>query len=213
MALKLKSSGGLDNLSLPGKLAVGLVFTLMVGAAYFVVFYGEVDSNISSQGKAFIAKKTELENANEAKSAYNKDLAEKARREAKERKQKKILPDSAEMPAFLATLQTQATISGVTLTKWTPNDEAPSRFYARVPMKVKLQGKFHQIAKFFYSIGQVDRIINMEDIVMTVTNVPSKKGSGEPESATVEVACLATAFRALSGKEAGAGGKKKRRRR
>ncbi len=212
MALKLKSSGGLDNLSLPGKLAVGLVFTLMVGAAYFVVFYGEVNSSITAQETALVSKRTELTKANEAKAAYNKDLAEKARREAKERKQKKILPDSAEMPAFLATLQTQATITGVTLTQWTPNDEAPARFYARVPMQVKLQGKFHQVAKFFYSIGQVDRIINMEDIVMTIKDMPSKKKEGEPESATVEVACLATAFRALAGSEVSAGGKKRRRR-
>ena len=38
------------------------------------------------------------------------------------------------------------------------------KFFARVPMKLTLPGKFHQIAKFFYGVGQLDRIINIENI-------------------------------------------------
>ncbi len=213
-ALKLKSAGsGLESLSLPGKLAVGLVFTVMVAAAYFVVFYGEVESNISAQHQLLQQKRTELDKAEEAKKVYNKDLAEKARREQLALKQKKILPDSSESPAFLSAVQTVATISGIKLTSWTPLDEEPKDYYAKVPMQLALAGKFHQVAKFFNGVGQVDRIINMENIAIHV--IPSKSersneqlSPGE-ETVHVEVECLATAFRALRAEEGGGGKKRK----
>ncbi len=214
MALKLKSPGsGLENISLPGKLAVGLVFTVMVAAAYFVVFYGEVESTISAQHQLLQQKKTELGKAEEAKKVYNKDLAEKARREQLALKQKKILPDGSESPAFLSTVQTVATISGIKLTSWTPLDEEPQEFYAKVPMQLALEGKFHQVAKFFHGVGQVDRIINMENIVIEVIShkaqSDNKQLSPGEETVQVEVECLATAFRALNDAEGGGRKRKK----
>ena len=41
---------------------------------------------------------------------------------------------------------------------------SPQEFFAKVPMKLTLAGKFHQVAKFFYGVGQLDRIINIENI-------------------------------------------------
>jgi len=215
MALKLKSPGaGLENLSLPGKLAVGLVFTVMVAAAYFVVFYGEIESNISAQEQLLVQKRVELEKAQEAKKLYNKDLAEKARREQLALKQKKILPDASESPAFLSTVQTVATISGIKLTSWTPLDEEPQEFYAKVPMQLALEGKFHQVAKFFHGVGQVDRIINMENIVIEVITNKAKSDNEQlspgEETVQVQVECLATAFRALKADEGGGGRKRKK---
>jgi type IV pilus assembly protein PilO len=196
---KKRSGSSLDMLSLPGKLAVGLVIVLLAGVAYFILFYSDIDTEISNAYQTREAEKRELVNAQEAKKAYNRDIAEKTRREQLAKKQKKILPDEAESPAFLATLQTVATISGVRLTSWSPQDELPQEFYAKVPMELKLVGKFHQIAKFFHGIGQVDRIINMENITISVVQSAGqgKTGSGEDEGIEVSVQCLATAFRAL----------------
>jgi type IV pilus assembly protein PilO len=56
-------------------------------------------------------------------------------------------------------------------------------------MKLTLSGKFHQVAKFFYGVGQLDRIINIEDI-----HIRKADGKGNPDD--VDVECLATAFRA-----------------
>ncbi len=61
-------------------------------------------------------------------------------------------------------------------------------FYAKVPMKLTLIGKFHQVAKFFHGVGQLDRIINVEDI-----RIKNPKVTGD--EVQVEVECLATAFR------------------
>lgn len=209
-ALKLKGSGSsLQNLPLVAKVAIGVVFALLVGAAYFVIFYGEIESDIASQQQRLTQLEKELVEVKEARKAFNRDLAEVKRREALVKKQKMILPDEAESPAFLQTVQNVASVSGVNLTSWTPLDESVEEFYAKVPMQLTLSGKFHQVARFFYGIGQADRIINMENIHLKARRVAAKKTSKETKSIVLDDAqlvaaeCLATAFRALKSDEAG----------
>ena len=210
--IKLSGGGGLDNISLPGKIAVGVLFVGLVAAAYLFVFYGEIESTIEATKQTLASKQQQLETSKEADRAYNKDLTELERRKQLARKQQKILPDEAESPAFLSTIQTVATISGVKLTSWTPQDEVPEAFYARVPMQLQLQGKFHQVAKFFHGVGQVDRIINMEDIVIKADDkraaerqvaLAASPNPLDEEAIDVDVRCLATAFRALKEGESG----------
>src|SRR4029078_9008224 len=117
------------------------------------------------------------------------------------REQKKVLPDESETPAFLSSLQGSAIVAGVNFTSWSPTEEVPQDFYAKVPMKVTLTGKFHQVAKFFYSVGQIDRIINVENIQMKMSATRDKNAAADAE---VSVECLATAFRALGLNDAGA---------
>lgn len=194
----------LDRLSTAGKALVGIIFVVLVGVLYFVFFYADLDSQIASSKQRFTALQGELKSAQESKEAYQKDLDEKTRRETLSQQQKKILPDDPEMPAFLQALQNTATISGVELTAWVPADEVPMEFYARVPMKLTLKGKFHQVAKFVYSVGQLDRIINIENINL------KNPSSTEGDEVVVEVECLATAFRAVRADEASSVANKRR---
>ncbi|MBW2527421.1 MAG: type 4a pilus biogenesis protein PilO [Deltaproteobacteria bacterium] len=222
-ALKLKGSGSsLQNISLPAKIIIGVVFLALVGAAYFVIFYGEIESDISSTRNQVASLQSELDEAKTARKAFNRDLAEVKRREQLVRKQKTVLPDKAETPTFLASVQTVATISGVNLVAWAPQDETPEDFYAKVPMQLELSGKFHQVARFFYGIGQANRIINIENITMKEDtksrgSKKAKKGDAKSieldETQLVKVGCLATAFRALNADDSGKRkkGKKKAR--
>lgn len=220
-ALKLKGSGSsLQNISLPAKIIIGVVFVALVGAVYFVIFYGEIESDISTARQQVSTLQKELEQAKEARRAFNRDLAEVKRREQLVRKQKTILPDHAETPAFLSSVQTVATISGIELMGWSPQEEQPEDFYAKVPMQIKLGGRFHQVARFFYGIGQANRIINIENI--TIKSIKGKKKPAKDEAKSIdleeaqliEVECLATAFRALGSEDAGASkkGRSKKRR-
>ena len=74
---------------------------------------------------------------------------------------------TTEYPQFLSAVQAAANDSGVSLSAWTPREKVPEKYYARVPMKLELTGRFLQIARFFHNVGQLDRIINMENISMT----------------------------------------------
>jgi type IV pilus assembly protein PilO len=179
----------LDRLPPVAKVGVGFLFAVLIGLLYFVVFYSDVDNDLSQAKGTEGRLRTQLSDAEKSREEYQKDADEKTRRETQAREQKKILPDEAETPTFLSTIQDVATVSGINLTSWSPTEEVSAEFYSKVPMKLTLSGKFHQVAKFFYGVGQLDRIINIEDIHI-------RKADGKTNPDDVDVECLATAFRA-----------------
>lgn len=196
------SLGG--GLPLVAKIAIGTLMVVFAAVGYFVVFYGEVDAQLTSEKNRETNLRSELARAEESNKAYQADLEEKTRREKLAQEQKKVLPDEAETPAFLSAVQSVATVSGVNLNSFTPRDEVGEQFYARVPMELTLSGRFHQIARFFYGVGQLDRIINLEDIEMTTRKTAAKEGETDPEI-ILDVKCLATAFRAIKAGDPNAG--------
>lgn len=186
------AGSALDRMGVAGKVILSLVFVVLVGAVYFVVFFGELQTEADNAKNQEAQLNDQLSKAEDAKAAYQKDLDEKTRKQGLAREQKKVLPDDAEMPAFLAAIQTTASAAGVSLTSYTPQDEEPQQYYAKVPMALTLSGRFHQVARFFYQVGQLDRVINVEDISIEV-----KKDTEQADEVIVSVKCLATAFRAL----------------
>lgn len=179
----------LTKLPALAKLGIGALFVALIGVAYFVVFYGDLASSISAEQSKESKLRAELSTARKNEFSYQKDLAELSDRQQRQRELVKILPTETEYPAFLSAVQNVANVAGIGLTAWAPLPEEPDQFYSRVPMKVSLTGRYHQIAKFFNGVGQLDRVINMENISLTD---PKLEGA----DVVVKVDALATAFRA-----------------
>jgi type IV pilus assembly protein PilO len=171
------------------KLGIGALFVVLIGVAYFVVFYGDLASSVTAEKSKEEKLRGELSTARKNEFSYQQDLAELSDRQQRQRELVKILPSETEYPAFLSAVQNVANVSGIGLTAWSPLPEVPEQFYARVPMKVELRGRYHQVAKFFHGVGQLDRVINMENITLTDPKL-------EGEDVVVKVDALATAFRA-----------------
>ncbi len=47
-----------------------------------------------------------------------------------------------------------------------PLPEAKQAFYAEVPVKLKVEGSYHDVATFFDRVGKFSRIVNVRDIRM-----------------------------------------------
>jgi len=187
VALQLPSLG---KYPLVGKSLVGFLLVALTAVLYYVLWYGDVSDAIDKQKKQESALSTELAQAQQTAFGYHKDLAELTERQQRQRELNKILPETTEYPAFLSALQGVANVAGVQLQGWSPQEEVVQKFFARVPMKLTIVGKFHQIAKFFYGVGQLDRIINIENISL---KEPKAKG----DEIDLKVDCLATAFHTL----------------
>jgi len=188
-----KQQSAFSKLSTGAKLLVTAVLLALIGLLYFVVFYSDVATQLRA-GKTREAQLTaDLAEAKKAQHAYQMDLAELAEKQQKQQELNKILPATTEYPAFLSAVQSVSNITGASLTAWTPQDEVSEQFYARVPMKVDLEGRFHQIARFFYQVGQLDRIINMENITFSDPKV-------EGDEVILKVSALATAFHSIDEK-------------
>ena len=187
--------GTLSRLALPAKLGIGAGALTIVAAGYYFLFHSEVEDGLSRAMSANSTLNSDLSKARAAEQAYQKDLAELADREQRQKELNQILPATTEYPAFLSAVQSAANVSGVSLAAWTPREKVPEKYYAKVPMKVELTGKFMQIARFFYNVGQLDRIINMENISMTDPKIVDNE-------VVLKTEALATAFHVVETDEA-----------
>ena len=185
-----KSDSALAKLPLLARIGVGVGVVALTFLAYFIIFYGDIESEIKAAQGQEHGLRDGLADARKNEFAYQKDLAELTDRQHRQRELNKVLPTETEYPSFLSAVQSVANVSGIGLTAWAPQPEVVDKFFARVPMRVTLVGRYHQVAKFFYGVGQLDRIINMENISLTDPKV-------QGDDIVVKTEALATAFRSV----------------
>jgi len=185
-----QAQSALAKIPLAGKFGIGVGLSVVLLFGYWFVFYSDVASKIDGAERQKKELHNQFEEQRQAQATYFADRGELALREQHARDLNKVLPPDAQEDAFLSTIQTASNAAGIDLKAYAPVDEVPQNFYAKVPMQLDISGKFHQIAKFAYELGKVDRIINVENIVLTD---PSASG----DEIVLKGHLLATAFHAL----------------
>lgn len=99
------------------------------------------------------------------------------------------LPNQKEIPSLLSSIASLANDEGLEVLRFKPGNEVPRGFYADVPVELKLVGSFHQVASFFYEVGQLPRIVN-------IGNLKLSAGKNKNSDDTIlSVDCMATTFR------------------
>jgi type IV pilus assembly protein PilO len=176
-----------------GKVVAGVLAALLTAGVYWFFFYSDVAAKIEGANRQRTAVRNELAAQQQAQASYFADRDELAVREQRSRELNKVLPPDAEEDAFLSSVQTASNAAGIDLKGYAPQEEVAQSFYAKVPMKLEMTGKFHQIAKFAYELGKMDRIINVENIELTEPHVIG-------DEVILKGRCLATAFHALNAK-------------
>jgi type IV pilus assembly protein PilO len=181
------------------KFGAALGVVMLTASGYWFVFYSDTAAKIEGAERQKKSLHDELVQEQQAEASYFADRDELALREQRARELNKLLPADAQEDAFLSSVQQASNSAGVDLKAYAPQEEIGQNFYAKVPMKLEMTGKFHQIAKFAYDLGKVDRIINVEDIELTEPKVVG-------EEVFLKARCLATAFHAIKPKETARGG-------
>jgi type IV pilus assembly protein PilO len=166
---------------------------VLAALVYWVVFYTEVSAKIEQANRQSADLQTELARQQQAQAGYLVDRDELVMRQQRQRELNKVLPADTEAAAFLSSLQQVSNVSGVDLKGWKPEEEQAQAFYAKVPMRLDLGGRFHQIAKFMYEVGRLDRIINIENIELSEPKIVG-------DDVDLKAHCLATTFHALKAK-------------
>jgi type IV pilus assembly protein PilO len=190
------SSLSLSKLSTPAKFGVGVGVVALVFAAYWVILYSDMSSKLKNAESQETHLKTDLSTQQREQALFMKDKEDLSAIQLRQKDLNRALPADTQAPAFLSALQQVANVSGVDLQAWQPMDEQTQSFYAKFPMKLELSGKFHQIAKFAYEAGKVERIINVENLEMSDPKL-------EGDEVKLKAKCIATTFHAVAPKPAG----------
>jgi type IV pilus assembly protein PilO len=176
---------------------LGILFGLLgiVAVIYFVGLYASLRKELSTIENIQKKLKEEERIAKRDRDNFLRKREELLKRKERQIRQEQILPRNADMPGFLESINSLGELAGLTLFLVRPLEEEIVGFYAKIPVELKIQGRFHQLAKFFYMVSKLERIINIENIEITE---PKLKEGGE---LILNTDCLATTFRAVSSKE------------
>ena len=189
----------LSKLPLAGKIGFGAFMMALAFGVYWVAFYSDISAKRSAADADKKRLEAELQTQSTNKASYMKDKDDLSAKMLHQKDLNKALPAETEAPAFLSALQQVANVSGVDLKGWQPQDEQTQSFYAKFPMKLEISGRFHQIAKFAYEAGRVERIINVENLELADPKL-------EGDEVKLHAKCTATTFHAVKPKPPAAPG-------
>jgi type IV pilus assembly protein PilO len=197
MATGTKKKQDFATLPVGGKVLVLLFLLAAFSAAYFFALYQPLREDIAAANQQKVQLDAQFEEAQDRQTRFRELNAMLAERQSVDRQNLRVLPEASEIPAFLQDLNRLAELSGLSIQQVEPRPEEPQELYVRLPVTLELRGRYHQIAKFFYNVSNLERAINMENLVL-----------GEPEAADdgelrLSVNVLATSFRRLGDHDMG----------
>jgi type IV pilus assembly protein PilO len=99
------------------------------------------------------------------------------------------LPDQKEIPALLKSISNMSQEAGLDVLLFKPQGEQSEQFYSKVPVELKFVGSYHKIGMFFYYVGTLPRIVNIENF--NITNAQQKR----KDEFLLNTSCMATTYR------------------
>lgn len=172
-----------------GKALVLVGVLALLGAGYYALVHSNISSRVKNARTHQTQLKEQIRDAERREKQYLELTQELANREVADRQNRRILPEDAEIAAFLQDLNRVAELSGLTIRLVEPRPEVHQDLYSKIPVVLALTGRFHQMGKFFYNVSKLDRAISLENIRMTS---PKLMPSGEM---LIDVDVRATTFR------------------
>ncbi|WP_105264987.1 type 4a pilus biogenesis protein PilO [Pseudoalteromonas sp. T1lg76] len=162
----------LDNIGEWPALVKGLVCLLAAGLVLFFSYKLLVEDKVS--GYESVQKK-EVELRDSYRVKYSKasrlELYKQQMQEMEEKFSQllKKLPTSNETPGLLDDLSYVGTTSGLTFVKigWLP--EIKKEFYTELPIKIEVEGSYHEFGEFVGKVAQLPRIISLHDFDIEAT--------------------------------------------
>ncbi|HKV95631.1 MAG TPA: type 4a pilus biogenesis protein PilO [Candidatus Angelobacter sp.] len=187
-----------SEMSLAARAGILFVVALMVGAAYYYVYFNpKYQENQQLQTK--IKEKTD-ENA--TLRTFEPKLVEVNRNMAILQQQleiqKKIVPDEKDADQFIKLLHDTAATSGIDIRRYTAMPVANKEFYSEVPFAIDIDGPYYSVLNFFQRVAELERIVNVSNMQMANTkNNSAAKVRGTytwKPNETVLASCTATTF-------------------
>jgi type IV pilus assembly protein PilO len=190
MAPPAGTQGRLAKVGSGPKILGGLAILGVFALLYFFFVWSDLSKAVDAARAKHAELKTQEQAATAAYSDYVRDATKLEEKKARAPELNKALPPTAEMGPFLGAINQKADVAGLKVRSVVPLDEQVQPFYARVPVRLEVVGRFHQLAKFFAELGRLDRITNVENIEI---GAPVR---GDNDETSLSVKVLTTTFRA-----------------
>ena len=122
------------------------------------------------------------------------DQLDRARMQRKKlpkvREEMKKVDNDMEIPELLTKLTELGVESNLEISAFRPQSNKKKGFYAEVPISLIIKGTYHNVAVFFEKVGNMDRIMNIQNVTMK----PQKE-----RSTVLDVTCNAITYTFIKG--------------
>jgi type IV pilus assembly protein PilO len=180
---------------------LGAVVLLVAGYWYF--FYSDMMDELDQlqvQAEKLTKEKKEYERRKQEYLAFRNEVNTLLE---EQKELLRVLPKSDDIEQFIENVQAQIELAGLTKVASVRDPAMPVEMYVKIPIRMSLTGTFHQIDHFFKNIGDLKRIVNIEDLALTPDS--SQSQSSLASSVQLNARFTATTFM-FQDKNRGAGG-------
>lgn len=173
------------------KLAVGFLAAALIAVIYYFFFWSDLVKSLRQAHDRQAQLRIEEQSLMVAYKNYIDDVAKLEEKKARLKDLNRVLPETSDQQSFLGAINQQADIAGLSVRRLDVADESVQTYYARLPIRLELYGKYHQLTKFLAGLSRTDRIINVENIEIYDPKVNTN------EETFISARCLTTTFRAV----------------
>lgn len=142
---------------------LAILFTLIAAAGYYFHLSDQLDAL-----NALEAEETSLRDAYSAKVGETRNLGiykqQLAETEAALSTMIKQLPSKAEIDALLTDINQAGLGRGLNFELFRPGQTSFSDYYATLPVSIKVNGSYHEIASFISDVAALPRIVTVHDL-------------------------------------------------
>ena len=191
MEMSPELEGKLDQIAkLPRAARVGIVFGIsaIVAVSYYFMFYTGTQAELQElrvQEAELQRKLGEVRSVASNLPAFEEEIAQL---EAKLARVLRQLPNKKELEVLLTDVSNLGKTVGIEIKSFRRQEEILHDFYAEVPISIELEGRFHDLTRFFAMVARLPRIVNMGSLSVRV--------AGENADETrLRVSGTATTFR------------------
>ncbi len=175
---------------LPKQVRIGIIFGIAVAVAgvYYTAFFSTAKSELSqlrARELELQRKLSEVRSVAANIGAFEEEIEEL---EGKLGEALRQLPNQKELEILLTDISNLGKTAGVEIKSFRRKDEVVHDFYAEVPIAIELEGRYHDIARFFDLMSKLPRIVNMGSLKVVVA-------SDTAEATRLRVSGTATTFR------------------
>ena len=185
------------------------IFCALIGYVYFFTsflpfFRHPMKSKIESLSSEYEKMSAELEKARKTVGNLAKLEAEYNRLHDKWIASQGLLPKDKEVADLLRKVTRVGSQAGIDFLLFEPQDLVQKEFITENPVKVRVRGEYHQLGVFLSKVANLDRIVNVSNLV--IKSVDKREGGSSREDRvlrnhTIEAEMTLTAYTLAEGGE------------
>ena len=152
-----------------GQIAAAVLFSALFVYVYGVYFWLPISAKISVDSKKVASMQSDISLAKMQKAKYKDLEAKLASLEAEKAAAQKMLPKERKFPELIKTLTTLSKTYKVEIMSITPSGSTKGEYFTKAAYQITASGDYHSLGKFLTALGMEERILTMENLILTAT--------------------------------------------